>query len=136
MPIPALNKSSELMRQRWNLDRYPQIVYVETTNYCNARCRYCLYERMERPVKTMSLEQFGRLCRKIKQKGLMIGALFCFGEPLADKGLFHKIRYARSLGILKRYMGLNTNCTYLTKDKYLVLLDHTFGEFIYKNRQQ
>ena len=119
MPVPSLEQSSERMRHLWDNDTYPKLLYVETTNFCNARCSYCLYERMERPVEHMSMDRFKELVHKIqKRSGLKIGAMFCFGEPLYDKQLFEKIRYARTHGVITKHIGLNTNCTYLTEDKF------------------
>lgn len=118
MSIPSLEESQQMMLEHWDKSSYPALVYVETTNFCNARCTYCLYERMERPVTTMSFGKFKVVANKVAQRGLRIGAMFCFGEPLADKNIFDKIVYARSVGAIKGYLGLNTNCTYLTPEKY------------------
>jgi len=73
---------------------------------------------MERKKETMTLDQFKFIANKVKERGLQIGAMFCFGEPLFDRGLFDKIRYGRSIGILPGYLGLNTNCSLLTPDIY------------------
>ena len=119
MPVPTLAESSELMRHRWDKQRYPTLVYVETTNFCNARCTYCLYDRMERPVEYMTIDSFKKVVAKVLERpGLKIGAMFCFGEPLSDATLFEKIRIARDAGVLTSYIGLNTNCSLLTPNKY------------------
>lgn len=123
MQVPSLKESSEIMRHHWDGRRYPTLAYVETTNFCNARCTYCLYDRMERPVEYMSNGDFEKVVAKVKQRGIKIGAMFCFGEPLSDKQLFTKIRYARAEGALTPYLGLNTNCTFLTQEKYDDILD-------------
>jgi SAM-dependent methyltransferase len=107
-----------MMRGHWDARPYPRLVYVETTNACNARCTFCLYGRMERPVHTMSQDTFERIARKVQRRGLKIGAVFCFGEPLADPGLFDKIRFARSIKVARPYLGLNTNAALLTPEKY------------------
>ena len=73
------------MRQHWDDTKYPRLVYVETTNACDARCSFCLYERMERPVEIMKLDAFKTMANKVKAANLKIGAVFCFGEPLLDK---------------------------------------------------
>lgn len=113
-----LQQSSEKMRHHWDTQKYPKLVYVETTNACDAKCTYCLYERMERPVRTMSNKDFEFIADKVKAAGLKIGAVFCFGEPLLDKKLFDKIRYGRKIDVMTRYLGLNTNCSTLTADRY------------------
>ena len=111
------------MRRHWDDKRYPTLVYVETTNFCNATCEFCLYERMERPVEQMTLEQFKFVADKVKERGLKIGAMFCFGEPLSDVGLFKKIRYGKGIGVMTPYLGLNTNCTFLTGGKYFDIIE-------------
>jgi len=123
MKILTLEESSEKMRKLWDDKKYPTLVYVETTNFCNARCKYCLYEKMERPVEWMTFDQFKFIADKVKERGLKIGAMFCFGEPLADKDLFNKMRYGRQIGVLTPYLGLNTNCSLLTPDKYDDILE-------------
>lgn len=110
--------SAEMMRHHWDNQQYPKLVYVETTNACDARCTYCLYERMERPAKIMAVSGFKVIADKVKAAGLKIGAMFCFGEPLLDPTLFEKIKYGRKIGVMTEYLGLNTNCTMLTPDRY------------------
>lgn len=114
-----LQKSAEMMRTKWEKGgTYPTLVYVETTNFCNAKCKYCLYERMERPVETMTFDQFKFIADKVKQRGLKIGAMFCFGEPLSDRNLFEKINYGKAVGVMTSYLGLNTNCSLLTPNLF------------------
>jgi MoaA/NifB/PqqE/SkfB family radical SAM enzyme len=124
MLVPTLDIASETMRRHWEAAQYPRLVYVETTNFCNARCRFCLYDRMERPVVRMSLDRFKRLAEKVSERGVKIGAMFCFGEPLADAELFQKIAYGRRIGVLTEYQGLNTNVSLLTRDRWDEILEN------------
>jgi MoaA/NifB/PqqE/SkfB family radical SAM enzyme len=78
---------------------------------------------MERPVELMDHETFRAIADKVKAKGLKIGAMFCFGEPLSDRDLFNKIRYGREIDVMTRYLGLNTNVALLTPEKYDDILD-------------
>jgi len=125
--IPTLKESAEMMRHYWDdsSKRYPNRIYLETSNFCNAMCTYCLYDKMERPVHVMTLEEFKFIVNKVKKRGIKIEAMFCFGEPLADKGIFNKIRYGRSAGIFPSFLHLNTNVFYLTPDKYKDILETT-----------
>ena len=123
--IPTLAECNEQMRRHWDTGTYPTLVYVETTNACNAHCTYCLYDRMERPVETMTMEQWGYVVARVAERGLKIGAMFCFGEPLLDPGLFEKIRYGREQGVMTEYLGLNTNVSMLTPDKFDEILKST-----------
>jgi len=105
---------------------WPSIVYVETTNYCNAMCAPCLNHRCKRIRGIMSLETFKEIAHKIKKRGVKIGAMFCFGEPLIDPTLFQKYAYAKKLGILTPgHVGLNTNVSLLTPEKYDEILEYT-----------
>lgn len=120
-----LEQSEEMMRNSWNNNstKYPILVYVETTNYCNGKCVYCNYQYMVRPVKVMSLDEFKLIANKVRVRGLKIGAMFCYGEPLSDPTIFDKMKYGRSIGIMNPYLGLNTNVTFLTPEKYDGLLE-------------
>jgi len=105
--------------------RWPSIVYVETTNHCNAKCLACLNHRCKRIRGIMTLDDFKIIANKVKAHGAMIGAMFCFGEPLLDPTLFEKFAYARSLGLLPAHVGFNTNVSKLTKEKFGKILAHT-----------
>lgn len=118
-----LQESAEKMRGRWDNDSYPKLAYVETTNFCNARCTYCLYDRMERRIEYMDVETFRQIAEKIVSGGFQIGAMFCFGEPLADATLFEKIRIGKSMGALTNYLGLNTNVSLLRPHRFDELLN-------------
>lgn len=78
---------------------------------------------MVRPVEFMDMESFEFIADKVKARGIKIGAMFCFGEPLADETLFEKIRYGRSIGVMPHYLGLNTNVTLLTPEMYDEILE-------------
>lgn len=97
---------------------WPSVVYVETTNRCNANCAACLNDKVQRKRHTMDQWTFERVAKKISLKRLKIGAMFCFGEPLLDPGIFQKYRYARRIGVLAPHVGLNTNVSLLTREKF------------------
>jgi len=76
----------------------------------------------------MSLENFKIIADKIKAKGLQIGSMFCFGEPLMDPTLTDKYAYAIAhygIDVLTGCVTLNTNCSHLTPDRYEGLLRWT-----------
>jgi len=72
----------------------------------------------------MSLDTFKAVADKVKARGVPIGAMFCFGEPLMDPTLTEKYAYADSIGVLVGHVGLNTNCSLLTPEKYPGILEH------------
>jgi len=106
--------------------KYPTIVYVETTNFCNAHCVCCLNDRCQRNRGIMTLDNFKKIADKVKARGLKIGAMFCFGEPLLDPTLFEKYEYGNKIGIFTEgHVGLNTNVSLLTPEKYDKIIAHT-----------
>ena len=122
------SEGDKTIKDIWDNNRpWPSIVYIETTNICNAHCLCCLNDRCKKDRGIMTFETFKLICDKIKQRpGLKIGAMFCFGEPLIDNNLFEKYKYARSLGIIvEQNVGLNTNVSLLTKEKFKEIIDNT-----------
>jgi len=111
----------------WELDRpWPSVVYIETTNFCNANCVSCLNDKCKRKRGVMSLEDFKTIADKVKAKGLKIGAMFCFGEPFLDSTLLDKYAYGNKIDVFTPgHVGFNTNVSLLTPDKYDKLLKHT-----------
>lgn len=109
---------------------YPTVAFVETTNFCNAHCICCLYDRMvEKGIKKqgiMSLQDFKWIADKVKSLDIKINAMFCLGEPFLDPTLFDKYAYGRQIDVFTHgHVGLNTNCSLLTKEKYDGILRHT-----------
>ena len=105
---------------------WPTVTYIETTNQCNANCLCCLNDRCQKPRGTMSLKTFKKIVSRLKKYGLVIHAMFCFGEPLLDPTLTEKYAYAESLGCLRTdHCGLNTNVSHLTPEKYEGIFRHT-----------
>lgn len=98
---------------------WPQLVYVETSSLCNYRCPCCHNWEMHRPKCVMSLEDFKAVADKVLARGLKIGAMYCNAEPLTDKTIFDKYAYANRIGALvPRHVGLNTNASLLTPEKF------------------
>jgi len=104
---------------------WPTIVYVETSNYCNANCVVCPYSVVEVKKSIMSLDTFKLVADKVKARNLKIGGMFCFGEPLTDPTIFRKYEYGNSIGVMDRLVGFNTNVSLLTPDKWDDILNHT-----------
>jgi len=106
--------------------KWPNYVYVETSNFCNAYCLSCLNHRVERERYTMTLDEFKFIADKVKANGMKIGAMFCFGEPLTDDTLFEKYEYGNKIGVfVPGHVGLNTNVSLLTEEKYDAILAYT-----------
>jgi len=122
------SKGDSTIKDVWdNLGRlWPTIVYVETTNFCNAHCLSCLNDQCVRKRGIMSLDTFKIIADKVKERGTRIGAMFCFGEPLIDPTIFKKYAYAKKIGVLTdNHVGLNTNVSLLSPEKYDQILEYT-----------
>ncbi|MHC4399616.1 MAG: radical SAM/SPASM domain-containing protein [Planctomycetota bacterium] len=80
---------------------FPPIVRVETTNACNAKCIICPHKEMQRPVRRMDDELFGRIIDECGENRCREVHLHNFGEPLIDKKLEDRVRFAKKRGIPK-----------------------------------
>lgn len=115
------------LKDAWDSNsQWPSIIYIETTNNCNANCLCCVNDICIKKRGVMSLETFKTIADKIKLKMYKVGAMFCFGEPLLDETIFKKYEYAIKIGILNTgIIGLNTNVSLLTKEKFKDIIDYT-----------
>jgi len=97
------------MRHRW-LGRilgnaaWPDSLYIEGTNICNARCVFCAYPQMERPKKTMPLEMFRRVIDEYAAAGgSEVDLTPIVGDPFVDKFLFERLDYLASVPTVRRF---------------------------------
>lgn len=105
--------------------KIPEVIYIETTNKCNANCIMCPHDKMKRPLETMDEDIFRRIVISMKESDLSNTQLFLHkeGEPLCDENIISRITFAnRELPNLKE-MGINTNAMLLTKEKSDLLLE-------------
>lgn len=114
----VLLKQAKLVRRlllRAARDRapLPDIIQIEATNICNARCVFCPRDRMERKQGVMDM----RLYRKIVDEAAALGIgsvrLHNYGESFIDREVVEKIRYAKSRGVGQ--VGLISNGSLLTE---------------------
>lgn len=94
---------------------FPDHVYVELTNLCNARCTICATPAMQRPRKFMSRDLFAKLaseCGRRKAKKLLP---FLHGESLLVPGVLDYFREARRLAP-QTHINLTTNGSRLTEE--------------------
>lgn len=102
----------------------PKVVYIETTNLCNAMCVMCPHKYMKREQGVMSDTVFKKViegCKDMELKGAQI-FFHKEGEPLIDEKITDKISYAiKELGVWNEY-GINTNAMLLTREKSEALI--------------
>ena len=118
----------------------PSHVQIETVNrFCDARCPMCTIKfvpdfkkdtkdefsnnGMARPAEIMSLETFKTISSKFKPyiERIRFLSLHGCGEPLLDKNLSEKIKYAKDIGF--KEVGFTSNCNALTEKTAKKLLE-------------
>lgn len=78
---------------------FPPAVSLESSSYCNADCTICAYSKMSRKKGIMDSSLFRRIVDECVREGTERMYLSGFGEPLIDRDLEKKIRYAKERGI-------------------------------------
>ncbi len=94
---------------------FPDHVYVELTNVCNARCTICATPSMKRSRKFMSPELFHRIvdeCGRRKAKKILP---FLHGESLLVPGIVDYFRYIRQAAPAT-HVNLTTNGSRLSAE--------------------
>jgi len=118
----------------------PSHVQIETVNrFCDARCPMCTIKFVPdfkkdvkdefsnngkaRPAEIMSLETFKSISSKFKPyiERIRFLSLHGCGEPLLDKNLSEKIKYAKDIGF--KEVGFTSNCNILTEKTSKKLLE-------------
>ena len=118
----------------------PSHVQIETVNrFCDARCPMCTIKfvpehkkitkdefsnnGMSRAAEIMTLETFKAIVIKFKPyvERIRFLSLHGCGEPLLDKNLSEKIKYAKDIGF--KEVGFTSNCNALTEKTSKKLLE-------------
>jgi hypothetical protein len=79
--------------------RLPEIVQIESTNICNARCVFCPRDEMHRKQGVMDDALFRKVVDDCAALGIRHVRLHNFGEPFVDRRLAEKVAYAKQMGI-------------------------------------
>ena len=108
------------------LKKFPKTIRVECTNSCNARCTICPHKNMTRKVEFMSDTLYEKIIRECAENSCRVLHLHNFGEPLLDKKLEQRIRYAKSNGIPR--VKIFTNGSLLTEDRSRSLIEAGLDE--------
>ena len=107
----------------------PEIIYIETTNLCNANCIMCPHSKIERNPSIMRDEIFYKVIEHLKEAAVKGKQIFLHkeGEPLLDPQIMERIAYAdRMLGQYNE-IGINTNAMLLDGKKAKQLLESGIG---------
>jgi MoaA/NifB/PqqE/SkfB family radical SAM enzyme len=79
--------------------RLPEIVQIESTNICNARCVFCPRDQMHRGQGVMDEALYRKVVDDCAALGIRHVRLHNYGEPFVDRHLAGKIAYAKQKGI-------------------------------------
>jgi radical SAM protein with 4Fe4S-binding SPASM domain len=92
--------------------RMPEIVQIESTNICNAKCVFCPRDDMHRRQGIMSVELFRKIVDECVTLGITHVRMHNYGEALMDRRLVDKVKYAKERGI--REVGMISNGSLIT----------------------
>jgi Radical SAM superfamily/Iron-sulfur cluster-binding domain len=94
--------------------RLPEIVQIESTNICNAKCVFCPRDEMHRRQGVMSFELFRKIVDDCAALGITHVRVHNYGEPFIDRRLVEKVQYAKEKGI--REVGMISNGSLITEE--------------------
>lgn len=92
----------------------PEIVQIESTNICNAKCVFCPRDEMARKQGVMDMALFTKIVDECAALGIGHVRLHNYGEAFIDRRLVEKIRYAKGAGI--REVGIISNGSLITEE--------------------
>lgn len=101
----------------------PMSIYIETTNICNFKCKFCPesfenYKEKSGGLFKMDAASFIRIADQIKEIGTVKTLNFyMMGEPFANKNLISYVNYAKNNNVASRVI-VTSNGTLLNEDKY------------------
>src|SRR5206468_2345868 len=87
--------------------RMPEIVQIESTNICNAKCVFCPRDEMHRRQGIMSVELFKKIVDECAELRITHVRMHNYGEAFIDRKLVEKVKYAKEKGISE--VGLISN---------------------------
>jgi MoaA/NifB/PqqE/SkfB family radical SAM enzyme len=93
--------------------RWPEIVQIESTNLCNAKCVFCPRDEMQRRQGIMDMALFQKVADECAALGIGHIRMHNYGEAFMDRQLIEKVRYAKRLGIPE--VGLISNGSLITE---------------------
>jgi hypothetical protein len=99
----------------------PEIVQIEATNICNAKCVFCPRDEMHRKQGIMTFELFAKIVDECAALGITHIRMHNYGEAFVDRRLVEKVRYAKQKGI--KEVGAISNGSLLTEPVVRGMID-------------
>ena len=113
------------LRFRPKAPKFPQMVLLESTNYCNFSCIHCAYRIVsKKPAYKqgfMDIDLYKKIIDEVSRYRNITLRPFSRGEALINPQLSQMIKYAKEKGI--KNIWLNTNGLLLTPKKSKELLE-------------
>jgi len=100
---------------------WPDIVQIESTNLCNAKCVFCPRDEMHRQQGVMDFGLYRKIVDECALLGITHVRVHNYGEPFLDRQLVEKVRYAKSKGITE--VGMISNGSLITEEIARGLID-------------
>jgi sulfatase maturation enzyme AslB (radical SAM superfamily) len=94
--------------------RLPEIVQIESTNICNAKCVFCPRDEMHRRQGVMDMALYRKIVDETAALGIQHVRVHNYGEPFVDRTLVEKVRYAKERGIAQ--VGMISNGSLISDD--------------------
>jgi radical SAM family protein/iron-sulfur cluster protein len=94
--------------------RWPDIVQIESTNICNAKCVFCPRDEMHRRQGVMEMDLYKKIVDECAALGITHVRVHNYGEPFLDRQLVEKVRYAKERGI--KEVGMISNGSLITEE--------------------
>lgn len=96
--------------------KIPEVIYIETTNRCNATCIMCPHRLLKRPITDMTDNVYSKVINDLSKVDLKNTQLFLHkeGEPLCDKNIIRRILVAKEN--TNAEIGMSTNAMLLDEN--------------------
>lgn len=113
--VPLLRLPYKVISQRLIDPRFPQHIFLESTNACNLKCCVCPRTTSSRDIGCMDFFLFKKIVDEASVFGSRSFCLHIFGEPLLAPDLIKMIKYIKDKDG-KNVILLTTNGVLLTQE--------------------
>ncbi len=86
----------KIVSRKINSIKWPVYINIENTNICNAKCKMCPREHLNRPLQAMDFGLFKKIIDDLR-KNIPVEKIILngYGEPLADPHIFERLEYIK-----------------------------------------
>lgn len=120
---PALQRAVRNAVTRRKL-RFPEVVSIESSSYCNADCIMCPREQLTRDKGNMPMALYRKIIDECAEHRRYVRLIqpFMFGEPFINRRLVEMIRYAKQK-LPRTPVNVSTNGSLITAAKAQEIID-------------